>query len=109
MSRHDQLEAEQLLMTIADHLHEHCGCHAVARGDERCGACELRAQMHGVREQLLAWQAEGRRLGERQGESFDNGATQLARRASHCDECAALSVMAGTLGSRATYSTTSSS
>jgi len=90
-------DTERLLLAIGDHLHEHCECRPGASGGARCGACDLRAQLRDVREQLLAWRAEGRRIGERRDDAVDNGATHLARNADRCDECRALSDLAGLL------------
>lgn len=90
-------EPERLLLTIADHLREHCECRPGATGGARCAACDLRAQLRDVREQLLAWRAEGRRIGGRRDDALDNGASHLARAATHCDECAALAGMSGAL------------
>jgi hypothetical protein len=88
-------DPERLLLTIADHLHEHCECRPGATGGARCAACDLRAQLRDVREQLLAWRAEGRRIGERRDDAVANGETHLARNAERCTECAAMSSMAG--------------
>lgn len=90
-------DPERLLLAIGDHLHEHCECRPGATGGARCAACDLRAQLRDVREQLLAWRAEGRRIGERRDDGIANGATHLARNAAHCDECSALSGLAGLL------------
>ena len=90
-------DPERLLLSIADHLHEHCECRPGATGGARCGSCDLRAQLRDVREQLLSWRAEGRRIGERRDDAIDNGATHLGRNAAHCDECDALSGLAGLL------------
>lgn len=90
-------EPERLLLTIADHLHEHCECRPGATGGARCAACDLREQLRDVREQLLAWSAEGRRIDGRRDDALHNGASHMARTATHCDECAALAGMAGAL------------
>ena len=96
-ARSDDTDPERLLLAIADHLHEHCECRPGATGGARCRACDLRAQLRDVREQVLAWRAEGRRIGERRDEALASGATHMARAADHCDECAALSGLAGAL------------
>lgn len=101
-------DVEPLLLTIADHLHEHCSCPPGATGDARCAACDLRLQLRDVREQLLAWRAQGRRIAQRRDDAVDNGATHLARNAAHCADCSALSAMATVARSHATYSATSS-
>ena len=87
-------DPERLLLAIGDHLHEHCECRPGATGGARCAACDLRAQLRGVREQLLAWRAEGRRIAERRDDAVANGATHLARNAGRCSECDALSGIA---------------
>lgn len=90
-------DPERLLLTIADHLHEHCECRPGATGGARCAACDLRAQLRDVREQVLAWHAEWRRLSTRRDDAIGNGETHLARNAPHCVECAALSQVASAL------------
>jgi hypothetical protein len=105
----EPLDPERLLLTIADHLHEHCACRPGATGDERCAACDLRTQLRDVREQVLAWRAEGQRVQARRGDAIANGATHLARSADRCPECAALSQAAGALHAGACQSPTSSS
>jgi hypothetical protein len=93
----DAPDPERLLLTIGDHLHEHCECRPGATGGARCGACDLRAQLRDVREQLLSWRAEGRRIGERRDDAVANGRSHLGRNADRCDECAALAGIAGAL------------
>jgi hypothetical protein len=95
--RPEDPDPERLLLAIADHLHEHCECRPGATGGARCSACDLRAQLRDVREQVLAWRAEGRRIGERRDDALASGATRLARDADHCAECSALSGLAGAL------------
>ncbi len=90
-------DPERLLLRIADHLHEHCECRPGASGGARCAACDLRAQLRDVREQVLAWRAEWRRIDERRGEAIANGATHLARNADHCAECLALTGVASAM------------
>ncbi|MCB0879943.1 MAG: hypothetical protein KDC46_13305 [Thermoleophilia bacterium] len=90
-------DPERLLLTIADHLHEHCECRPGATGGARCAACDLRAQLRDVREQVLAWRAEWRRIGDRRDDAIANGETHLARHAEHCETCASLSQVAGAL------------
>lgn len=94
--------AEQLLLRIADHLHVHCECRPGATGGARCAACDLRAQLRDVREQVLAWHAEWGRIGERRDDAVANGETHLARNRTHCGECLALSQVAGALRSHRT-------
>jgi hypothetical protein len=103
-------DPERLLLAIADHLHEHCECRPGATGGARCSACDLRAQLRDVREQLLAWRAEGRRIAARRDDAVGNGATHLARNAEFCAECSALSGLASALRTHAstTHSSTSS-
>jgi hypothetical protein len=103
-------DPERLLLTIADHLHEHCECRPGATGGARCAACDLRAQLRDVREQLLAWRAEGRRIAARRDDAVANGATHLARNADLCTECSALSRLANALRAHASpgHSSTSS-
>lgn len=91
------MDAERLLLAIADHLHEHCECRPGATGGARCASCDLRAQLRDVREQLLAWRAEGRRIAGRRDDAVGNGATHMERMADHCPECAGLSGLAGVL------------
>src|SRR4051812_47113596 len=88
-------DPERMLLAIADHLHEHCECRPGATGGARCQACDLRAQLRDVREQLLAWSAEGRRIAGRRDDAVANGATHLARHAEDCSDCAALAGLAG--------------
>lgn len=88
--RTDEPDPERLLLAIADHLHEHCECRPSATGGARCPACDLRAQLRDAREQVLAWRAEGRRIGERRDDALANGASHLDRSSSQCDECQAL-------------------
>ncbi len=90
-------DPERLLLAIGDHLHEHCECRPGATGGARCAACDLRAQLRDVREQLLAWRAEGRRIAERRDDAVANGATHLTRNADRCADCEALSGIAGAL------------
>lgn len=90
-------DPERLLLAIADHLHEHCECRPGATGGARCTACDLRAQLRDVREQVLAWRAEGRRMMARRDDALANGATHLGRNAGDCDECVALAGLAGAL------------
>lgn len=91
-------DAERLLLTLADHLHEHCACE---RGQPRCAACDLRHQLRVVREELLRWRAEGRRLGQRRDEAIANGADHEQRDGGDCADCAALAALARTvLGDR---------
>ncbi|MCW2925473.1 MAG: hypothetical protein JWM98_2877 [Thermoleophilia bacterium] len=90
-------DPERLILAIADHLHEHCECRPGATGGARCTACDLRAQLRDVREQLLAWRAEGRRIAGRRDDAVGNGATHLERLADLCVECAALSGLANAL------------
>ena len=87
-------DPERLLLALGDHLHEHCECRPGATGGARCAACDLRAQLRDVREQILAWRAEGRRIGMRRDDAVGNGATHLARRAEDCSACAALAALA---------------
>src|SRR3712207_3265720 len=93
----DTTDPERLLLVIADHLHEHCECRPGATGGARCAACDLRAQLRDVREQVLAWRAAGRRIGERRDDALANGASHLARSSPLCDECSALSGLVGAL------------
>lgn len=86
-----------MLLALADHLHEHCECRPGATGGARCPACDLRAQLRDVREQLLTWGAEGRRIARRRDDAIGNGATHLAQLRDYCDECAALASLAGAL------------
>ncbi len=103
-------DPERLLLAIGDHLHEHCECRPGATGGARCAACDLRAQLRDVREQLLAWRAEGRRIAERRDDAVANGATHLTRNAGSCTECDALAGIAGALRAhRGQSSATSSS
>lgn len=95
--RHDEPDPERLLLAIADHLHEHCECRPGATGGARCSACDLRAQLRDVREQVLAWRAEGRRIAERRDDALANGASHLARASSHCEECRALAGLSAAL------------
>lgn len=97
----DAADPERLLLAIADHLHEHCECRPGATGGARCTACDLRAQLRDVREQVLAWRAEGRRIMQRRDDALGNGSTHLARRAPECPECAALAGLAGALRAHA--------
>ncbi|MCW2928785.1 MAG: hypothetical protein JWM86_2753 [Thermoleophilia bacterium] len=103
-ARDDPPDPERMLLAVADHLHEHCECRPGASGGARCPACDLRAQLRDVREQLLAWRAEGRRIAGRRDDALGNGATHLARHADFCVECEALSGLAGALYSRASSS-----
>jgi hypothetical protein len=89
-ARIDDPDPERLLLAIADHLHEHCECRPGATGGARCSACDLRAQLRDVRELVLAWRAEGRRIAERRDDALANGASHLARASAHCDDCRAL-------------------
>lgn len=89
------IDHERLLLAIADHLHEHCECRPGATGGARCSACDLRAQQRDVREQVLAWHAEWRRIRQRRDDAVANGETHLLRHADHCSECAALAQVAG--------------
>ena len=107
-SRADEPDPERLLLVIADHLHEHCECRPGATGGARCSACDLRAQLRDVREQLLAWRAEGRRISERRDDALANGASHLGRSSTTCDECRALSGLAGALRSHRGQSPTRS-
>jgi len=93
----ERTDPERLLLAIGDHLHEHCECRPGATGGARCTACDLRAQLRDVREQLLAWRAEGRRIEGRRDDAVGNGATHLARLAGECDACTALSGLASAL------------
>lgn len=90
-------DPERLLLAIGDHLHEHCECRPGATGGARCSACDLRAQLRDVREQLLAWRAEGRRITARRDDAVANGASHLGRNAGHCAECEALAGLSGAL------------
>ena len=85
----DPTTRDRVLLAIADHLHEHCTCELLDP-NERCDACEVRAILHGVREELLAWRAHGRRLVQRRDEALASAGAQLARRRAACDECAGL-------------------
>ncbi|MCW2972498.1 MAG: hypothetical protein JWN72_771 [Thermoleophilia bacterium] len=97
-SNQPDADAERLLLTLADHLHEHCTC---APGQPRCAACDLRGQLRSVREELLAWRAEGRRLAQRRDEAIANGGDHERRDGGACAECAALATLARTvLGDR---------
>ena len=89
-----EADPERLLLAIADHLHEHCECRPGATGGARCAACDLRAQLRDVREQVLAWRAEWRRIELRRDDAIANGATHLARSGERCDDCMALSRVA---------------
>ena len=102
-------DPERLLLAIADHLHEHCECRPGATGGARCGSCDLRAQLRDVREQVLAWRAEGRRIEERRDDALANGVTHLARNAERCRECDALSGLASALRAHRQSVPTSSS
>ena len=90
-------DPERMLLAVADHLHEHCECRPGATGGARCASCDLRAQLRDVREQLLAWRAEGRRIAGRRDDAIANGASHMARMADHCSECAALSGLSAVL------------
>ena len=87
-------DTERLLLTLADHLHDHCSCTA---GQPRCAACDLRGQLRAVREELLAWRAEGRRLAQRRDEAIANGGDHELRDGGACAECAALATLARTV------------
>lgn len=100
----DPGDAERLLLAMADHLHEHCDC---VRGQPACAACDLRGQLRIVREALLAWRADGRRLAVRRDEAVSNGADLLRRDGGGCDECSALDALTRTLRGTG-YSATSS-
>jgi hypothetical protein len=102
-------DPERLILAIGDHLHEHCECRPGATGGARCAACDLRAQLRDVREQLLAWRAEGRRIAVRRDDAVANGASHLARNADHCEECAALARLASALRAHAGHSPSTSS
>ena len=93
----DPPDPERLLLTIADHLHAHCECRPGATGGARCAACDLRAQLRDVREQVLAWRAEWQRLRERRDDAVANGETHLARHAPYCVECDALAQVAAAM------------
>jgi hypothetical protein len=88
-------EAERLLLALADHLHEHCECGGVP---PRCAACDLRRQLRAVREDLLAWRADGRRVAARRDDAIANGAVHVAHTGVDCAECAALATLAQALG-----------
>lgn len=102
-------DPERLLLAIGDHLHEHCECRPGATGGARCAACDLRAQLRDVRERMLAWRAEGRRIADRRDDAVANGATNLARLADRCSECAALAGIAGALRTHGGHSPPTSS
>ena len=72
----DHGDSERVLLTLADHLHDHCTCQP---GQPRCAACDLRHQLRAVREELLRWRAEGRRLAQRRDEAIANGADHEQR------------------------------
>lgn len=104
----DAGDPERLILAIGDHLHEHCECRPGATGGARCRACDLRAQLRDVREQLLAWRAEGRRIAQRRDEAVANGASYLQRLVDGCDECAALASLTGALQGHGGHSPTRS-
>ncbi|MCW2961707.1 MAG: hypothetical protein JWM90_2094 [Thermoleophilia bacterium] len=95
-SSNDPGDAERLLLAMADHLHEHCEC---GGAPPRCPACDLRGQLRGIREALLAWRAEGRRLAARRDEAIANGVEHVLRDGDTCQECAALAALARAVGS----------
>lgn len=90
-------DAERLLLALADHLHEHCECPRPRSGGAICGACDLRGQLQRVRDELLAWRAEGRRLALVRDDALANGAEHVRRLVERCEECAALGALATTV------------
>lgn len=85
---------DRMLLAIADHLHDHCTCDRI--GDAVCDACEVRAGLREIRDELLAWRAQGRRLAQRREDALGNARAQVQRRRTHCDECAGLAGLAAT-------------
>lgn len=87
---------DRILLALADHLHEHCRCELLDAA-ERCDACDVRATLRVIREELLAWRAAGRRLAQRRDDALENAAGQVQRRSASCPECAGLAGLARSL------------
>lgn len=83
---------DRLVLAIADHLHDHCTCDRMSGG--LCDACEVRQGLRSIRDELLAWRAQGRRLAQRRDEALANARAQVQRRRASCDECAGLAGLA---------------
>lgn len=98
--RINQSTVDNLLLAITDHLHNHCTCKSRYELSEKCDACEVRETLRDIRDEVLALNAEQRRLATKRSDALSNALSLTTRTSKTCDECSALVALNNTLPSR---------